>query len=132
VLQRTTRGRPPAAPLRPLRILIEDPALVLHGAAASIGLDVATCAGPCDAHEVCPLVTEGRCPMGSFDVVVSALHGPWARSVLGAWQETGTPVVEAAGVASADPGERFAHHVGAAMQELLAPLTAPTTGAWET
>jgi hypothetical protein len=81
-------------------------------------IQVVACTGPHDEREVCPLVTDGHCPLGRPDVVVTALDGPWDRSVLAAWTETGTPLVDARDVVTTDPAERLAHHVGAALQRL--------------
>ncbi len=118
MLQRTTRGRPVARPLRPLRVLIEDPQLVAHRADVMTAMDITVCGGPCGERETCPLVMDGHCLLGPFDVVVSALDGQWARSVSAAWAETPTPVIDARDLASVDPDERLAHHLGAALQAL--------------
>ena len=111
-----------------LRIIVEDPQLVeplLHTPTSAV--EVAVCAGPCEG-EVCPLVMMGRCPLAPCDAVVTALDGPWARSVRAAWREAGTPVVDARELAVTDPGERLRHHVGAALQKLWAPLVAQGPG----
>ena len=123
VLQRTTSARPVVGPLRPLRVLIEDSQLVTHRADAVTGMDITVCGGPGSEHETCPLVMDGHCPLGPFDVVVSALDGQWARSVSAAWAETPTPVIDARDFASVDPDERLAHHLGAAVQALWASPT---------
>ena len=116
--QHTPRGTESPTPLRPVRILIEDPIVAMHGPDVSIALDVTSCGGPRDEHETCPLVMDGSCPLGPFDIVVSALDGPWARCVHAAWRETGTPVIDATDLTTSDPDERLAKHLGAALQRL--------------
>jgi hypothetical protein len=121
MLQRTTAIRPPPLPARPLRILIEDPALIVDDLVTpTAAIDVTACSGPRDEREVCPLVVEGRCPLGPCDIVVSALDGPWAASVRAAWAETSTPMVDAVDLTATDPAERLHHHIGAAIQRLWA------------
>lgn len=121
MLQRTTAVDRPRLPARPLRVLIEDPALVVDDLATPTGaIDVTACSGPCDEREVCPLVMDGSCPLGPCDVVVSALEGPWAPSVCAAWAETSTPMVDATDLTATDPTERLRHHIGAAIQRLWA------------
>jgi hypothetical protein len=122
MLQRTTPTQPTPVPGRPVRVLIEDPALIvddLETPAAAI--DVTVCGGPRDEREVCPLVMDGSCPLGPCDIVVSALEGSWAPSVRAAWAETSTPMVDARDLAATDPTERLHHHIGAAIQRLCAP-----------
>jgi len=119
MLHRTTVTTPPRIPLRPVRVLVEDPRAMSGDLQAPPAFEVTTCAGPGEG-EVCLLVMDGRCPLGPCDVVVTALDGPWARSVRAAWLETGTAVVDAGELATADPSARLAHHVGAAMQQLWA------------
>lgn len=123
MLRRAIASAPAPAPQRGLRILIEDP-LLLPADLPPPGsaFDVTVCAGPCDG-EVCPLVMDGACPLAPCDAVVTALDGPWARSVHAAWTRTGTPVVDARHVAATDAAERLTHHVGAALQRLWEPLT---------
>ena len=76
MLQRSTTVNPPPLPTRPLRVLIEDPALVADDLATpTAAIDVTACSGPCDERELCPLVMDGRCPLGPCDIVVSALTG---------------------------------------------------------
>jgi hypothetical protein len=119
MLQRSITVNPPPLPTRPLRVLIEDPALVADDLATpTAAIDVTACSGPCDERELCPLVMDGRCPLGPCDIVVSALTGPWAPAVRAAWAETSTPVVDAVGLTATDPAERLQHHVGAAIQRL--------------
>jgi hypothetical protein len=125
--QTITPGPTPTSELR-LRIIVEDPRLVEPALHTSTGaVEVAVCAGPCDG-EVCPMVMMGSCPLGPCDAVVTALDGPWARSVRAAWRSTGTPVVDACELATTDPGERLRHHVGAALKALWAPLVAQGPG----
>jgi hypothetical protein len=77
--RRTTAIDPPPVPGRPLRVLIEDPALIVEDLATpTAAIEVTACSGPRDEHEVCPLVMDGTCPLGPCDIVVSALTGPWA------------------------------------------------------
>lgn len=125
MLQRTAAVNPPLLPARPLRVLIEDPALIVDDLATpTAAIDITACSGPCDEREVCPLVMDGSCPLGPCDVVVSALTGPWARSVRAAWAETSTPVVDAIGLTATDPAERLHHHIGAAIQRLWTTYSA--------
>jgi len=119
MLQRTTAVVPPPVPGRPLRVLIEDPALITDGLATpTVAVEVTVCSGPCNEREVCPLVTDGTCPLEPCDIVVSALKGPWAPSVRAAWAETSIQIVDATDVAATDPTERLHHHIGAAIQRL--------------
>ncbi|HEX6568536.1 MAG TPA: hypothetical protein VF015_05200 [Acidimicrobiales bacterium] len=112
-------------PARPLRVLIEDPALMVDDLATpTTAIDVTACSGPRDEREMCPLVMDGTCPLGPCDIVVSALTGPWAPSVRAAWAETSTPVVDAVGLTATDPAERLQHHIGAAIQRLWATYRA--------
>ena len=112
----TEATRAPLPPPR-VRVLIEDAAI----AADTCGLrdvtwcDVMVCSGPITVHDACPLVLEGRCPLGPVDVVVSAIEGEWAPSIHAAWRETGTTVVDARTLAVDPPDERLAHHLGAAI-----------------
>jgi hypothetical protein len=125
MLQRTTALN--ASPLlgRPLRVIIEDPALIVDDLAAPTGaIEVTACSGPCDEREVCPLVMDGTCPLGPCDIVVSALEGPWAPSVRAAWAHSPTPMVDATDLAVTDPAQRLHHHIGAALQRLWAPYRA--------
>lgn len=118
-MQRTSAPTSRALPLRPLRLLVEDPHVAMGDLPApSAGLEITACAGPTDEAEVCPLVMDGSCPLGAFDVVVTALDGPWASCVHAAWAQTRTPVVDARGVTVSDPEERLTHHIGAALQRL--------------
>ena len=120
------QSMPPRAtpgPIRPLRILIEDPHAELSESPQLRGwpFDVTVCAGPASDTEECPLVMDGTCPLGRFDVVVGALQGPWAASVRAAWAETGTAYADASGIATEDPTNRVTCHIGAALQALYAP-----------
>jgi hypothetical protein len=100
-------------------VLIEDPALIAEDLATPTdAIEVTVCSGPRDEREVCPLVMDGTCPLEPCDIVVSALEGPWARSVRAAWTGTSTQAVDATGLAATDPTERLQHHIGAAMQRL--------------
>ena len=125
MLQRRTAPHPPAFPGRPLRVIIEDPALIVDDLATpTAAIEVTACGGPRDEQEVCPLVMDGTCPLGPCDIVVSALKGPWAPSVRAAWAETSTPMVDATGLTATDPTERLHHHIGAAIQRLWATSSA--------
>jgi hypothetical protein len=108
----------PGPPLGPLRVLVEDPKVADVSSDPHVGIEVTICSGPPDVTETCPLVLEGSCPLGPFDVVVSALQGPWARCVHAAWTETDTSVVDGRPCAVTDPVERLDHHVGLALQHL--------------
>jgi hypothetical protein len=119
MLQRTTAINPPPVPGRPLQVLIEDPALITdHLATPTDAIEVTLCSGPRNEGDVCPLVMDGTCPLTPCDIVVSALKGPWARSVRAAWAETSTQIVDATDLAATDPTERLHHHIGAAIQRL--------------
>lgn len=107
-------------PLPALRVLVEDPLVADVAAPPGTPFDVTVCSGPDDEHETCPLVMRGTCPLGPFDVVVSALDGPWERAVRAAWAETPTPYVDSA-AAPSDPAARLTHHLGAAIQRLAVP-----------
>jgi hypothetical protein len=107
-----------APPVRPPRLLVEDPHLAGTDAPLHPAAEITICGGPADEREECPLVMDGSCPLGGFDAVVTALDGPWARSVRAAWAETSVPVVEAGGLETTDPAQRLRHHVGAALQQL--------------
>lgn len=115
-----------ALPLPLVRILIEDPALAdaqlpTPPPPAPAPVELTVCSGPRDGNETCPLVMDGTCPHGPFDVVVTALHGPWAPSICAAWHQSRTPVVDARGLSETDPTRRLAHHLGAAYQHLTTP-----------
>jgi hypothetical protein len=119
MLQRTIASKPPLSPARPLRVLIEDPGLILDELATpTAAIHVTACNGPRDERDVCPLVMDGTCPLGPCDIVVSALEGPWAPSVCAAWAETSTPLVDASDLDATDPTERLRHHIGAAIGHL--------------
>jgi hypothetical protein len=125
MLQRSTANSPPALPARPLRVLIEDPALIVDDLATpTAAIEVTACSGPRDEREVCPLVMDGSCPLEPCDIVVSALGGPWAPSVRAAWAQTSTPIVDATDVTATDPTERLRHHIGAVIQRLWATSSA--------
>ncbi len=111
------------APIRPLRILIEDPHVELsEGEQVRAGpFDVSVCAGPASDTEECPLVMDGACPLGRFDVVVGALEGAWSTSVRAAWAEAGTAYADGSGITAEDSADRVAYHIGAAIQALYAP-----------
>jgi hypothetical protein len=126
MLQRTTAtNSPPPVPARPLRVLIEDPALIVDDLATpTAAIDVTVCCGPRDEREVCPLVMDGSCPLQPCDVVVSALNGPWAPSVRAAWAQTSIPMVDATDLTVTDPTKRLHHHIGAAIQRLWTTYSA--------
>jgi hypothetical protein len=113
------------APIRPLRILIEDPQadLAEGGQFRAWPFDVSVCAGPASDSEECPLVMDGACPFAGFDVVVGALRGPWAASVRAAWAETGIAYADGSGNPAEDPSDRIAYHIGAAIHALYAPCS---------
>jgi hypothetical protein len=117
MLQRRIAINPPPVPGRPLRVLIEDPALIADELATPTdAIEVTVCSGPRDEREVCPLVMDGTCPLEPCDIVVSALEGPWAPSVRAAWAETSSQIVDATDLAATDPMDRLHHHIGAAIQ----------------
>jgi hypothetical protein len=121
MLQRETAIDPSPLPARPLRVLVEDPALVVDDLATpTAAIQLTVCSGPRDDHDVCPLVMDGRCPLEPCDIVISALEGPWAPSVRAAWAQTSTPMVDATDVTATDPTERLHHHIGAAIQHIWA------------
>jgi hypothetical protein len=107
-----------------VRVLIEDPQVDLSetGQLRAWPIDVSVCAGPASDTEECPLVMDGACPLGRFDVVVGALRGPWAASVRAAWAETGIAYVDGSGNTTEDPSDHVADHIGAAIQALYAPF----------
>src|SRR4029453_5028363 len=112
---------PPPVPGRPLRVLIEDPALIVEDLATpTAAIEVTACSGPRDEDEVCPLVMDGTCPLGPCDIVGSALTGPWAPPGRAPRARPAPPMVDATDLAAADPTERFHHHIGAAIQRLWA------------
>ena len=121
--QRSMLARGPSAPVRPLRILIEDSNVELSDSPQlpARGFDVIVCSGPAGETDECPLVMNGTCPLGRFDVVVGALHDPWATSVRAAWAETGTAYADASRITAEDSTDRVTHHLGAAVQALYAP-----------
>jgi hypothetical protein len=121
--QESIPSRELPAPIRPLRILIEDPHVELSEdpQLRAWPFDVTACAGPASDTEECPLVMDGSCPLGHFDVVVGALQGPWAASVRAAWAETGTVYADATGITTADPTDRVTHRIGVALQALYNP-----------
>jgi hypothetical protein len=118
----------PSPPMRRLRVLIEDPTL---GTARlddqwRAGMEVTICSGPSSDDEVCPLVMDGRCPLGPVDVVVCALEGPWARSVHAAWLDTPLQVVDARDGIDGSAPKRFRHHIGAALAAIVSPVMRPS------
>jgi hypothetical protein len=98
-----------------VRLLVEDPTLLPAELARTTAFEITRCSGPLEG-EVCPLVTRGECPLGPFDVAVCALDTAWAPSVIAAWGETATPVIDATELTAGDPVERFRHHIGAAVR----------------
>lgn len=115
---RFTVAPPSVAPGRPVRVLIEDPALAGVAAAPNGPFEVTVCAGPEDEQETCPLVMDGTCPHGPFDVVVGALAGAWKRSVRAGWEESAVPYVDAGPSAPEDAEARLTHHLGLAVRHL--------------
>ena len=114
-------SHPSQAPGRRPRVLIEDERLAdlpLERAAAA-GVDVRVCSGPQSEREACPLVTDGACPLGSFDAVVSALHGPWAQPVRRAWSQQNTVMAKAQRDAELSLQDQLDAHVGAALQAVF-------------
>lgn len=116
MLHRTLPGRDEHEVLRPVRVLIEDAALlrVPLDAAARRGFEITVCSGPTGRHDVCPLVLDGTCPVDQVDVVVCALDGDWAAPVRAAWEERGAAVTEGRSAAT-DPATRLTHHLGSAI-----------------
>jgi hypothetical protein len=114
--------------MRRLRILIEDPTLATAwlGDEWRAGMEVAICSGPSSDREECPLVMDGRCPLGPVDVVVCGLDGPWARSVHAAWLEKPLLVVDAREGIEGSAPERFKHHIGAALAAIISPVMRPS------
>lgn len=113
-------------PFRPLRVLVEDPAVAAVDAPPPApGIEITTCAGPRDEMEECPLVMDGRCPLGEFDVVVTALTGAWRRSVRAAWELQGTAIVDGSDVPITDPVRRLDHHIGSALLRLAEAADGP-------
>ena len=84
-------------PVRRLRIIVEDPALVMTDAVNAPTVEVRCCSGPEDVSERCPLVCDDRCPLGPADVVVCNLAGPWSVAVARAWSRAGVPVTSTLG-----------------------------------
>lgn len=96
---------------RATRILVESDTVDLAAIdfpVSAAGVDVVVCSGP-GAHEACPLVTDGTCPLTEPDVVVCGLAGEWRQSVEAAWRRNHVPVF------SADPAMPWPHHLGAAL-----------------
>jgi hypothetical protein len=118
-MQHNTSEGTSALPLPFVRILIEDATLAnaqLPPPPAPVELTI--CSGPSDGNETCPLVMDGTCPHGPFDIVVTALDGPWAPSICAAWHQSPTPAVDARHLDEANPARRLAYHLGAAYQHL--------------
>ena len=129
MLHRTLRvPTGPSPPMHRLRLLIEDPTLAAAGLSDEWRgqMEVSICSGPSSDREGCPLVLEGQCPLGSVDVVVCALDGPWARSVHMAWLDASVRVVDARGYLEECAAERFRHHIGAALSAIISPVTLPS------
>jgi len=128
MLQRRLPSRSgPDLPQRQLRLVIEDPVIARDRGPVEAGatpFDVRVCAGPRSSAEVCPLVTEGRCPLGPCDAVVTAIDGPWAHCVRAAWRQAGVPVVEVPGGGATDARVRLDRAVAATMAA-LAPTDPP-------
>ena len=118
------RSVPPKAgpPVRRARVVIED--LVLADAVLdqceTVGMEITICSGPRSEHEICPLVVDGTCPVGSCDVVVCGLDGPWAHSVEQAWQREGVLFARTAPDPSSPPTRRLDASVGEAVRMLFA------------
>lgn len=116
-------GESEVLPVRRARVLIEDPHLagdeVQHIDCGPV--EVLVCSGPQARGEVCPLVADGACPLGSVDAVVSSLDGPWAAPVAAAWAEAGVRVIDGLG-SDEDPCDRVRHAVGAALAAAHGPL----------
>jgi hypothetical protein len=128
VLQRTLPApAAPSLPMRPLRILIEDPILATAQLSDGWrgGMEVTICSGPSSDGELCPLVMDGRCPVEPVDVVVCGLGRPWGRSVHAAWLETPLLVVDARDGNEGSAPERFKHHIGAALAAIISPVMCP-------
>lgn len=109
-------------PHRRLRLVIEDRDLAGDGQLGedlALAFDVSVCSGPGSDREVCPLVTEGRCPLAPCDVVVSAVDGPWSRAVRAAWRQAGVPLVEAPEIRTTDAGVRLDRAVASAIAAVV-------------
>jgi hypothetical protein len=126
MLQRKVPEGCSAATGHRFRLVIEDPELAHDRGLfehVELPFDVRVCAGPRSEAEVCPLVTDGRCPLGPCDAVVTAMEGPWARCVRAAWAEDGIPVVVAPD-AGATGRARLDRAVAAALAAVV-PAGAP-------
>jgi hypothetical protein len=122
MFQRTVHAPDPVPwPARRSRVVIEDAALATAAlqVPSSLGLDVTICSGPSSEREPCPLVLEGRCPLGPCDVVVCGLDGPWATSVHAAWREAGAVVLDGSDGLPESAEDRLRHHLGAAVTALF-------------
>lgn len=111
-----------------VRILVETniPGAAHFDGRTPFGTDVDVCSGPLTDHELCPLVSNGACPLGSFDVVVSDLDGPWAEPVRRAWEQQAVPMAQVTRTGEVDATEHVRACVGAAMAELFrATFTEP-------
>jgi hypothetical protein len=99
-MKRTRTRRDPAAVGRRPVLLVEGDRPDLTPLAArrvvAAGFDLVWCSGPADVRDECPLVMDGRCPVGRPDVVVCALDGEWRAPVEAAWRLDRVPVVTAA------------------------------------
>jgi hypothetical protein len=102
------------------RILVEDDTIDLDvldlTPPGSSAFEVIVCVGP-DGPESCPLVTDGVCPMGRPDVVVSSFSAdnPWGRCVRAAWEADGVPVAH---VGAGEGPLVWPAHLGAAVRTL--------------
>jgi hypothetical protein len=115
-------------PGQPIRVLIESDRLaratIEHRSFA--GADVTICSGPGGTAEYCPLVGDGRCPLGECDVVVSSLDGPWADAVQAAWVDRGTVATQIVDDGTAAQA-LFDQHLGAAVGALFRRSYGPGT-----
>lgn len=111
-------------PMRPMRIVIEDRELAgaTFADCDTSGVDVKICSGPDSERDVCPLVLDGRCPLGRADVVVSSVTGPWQRSVQRAWELEGVPFVHTEREPSATASVRLQQFVAVAASALFEGL----------
>ena len=107
------------APGQSIRVVIESDQLATTPIELRSfgGTDVQICSGPDGAMERCPLVTDGSCPIGECDVIVSSLRGPWANAVHAAWVDHGIVATRVLDDGSAGQA-LFDQHVGAALSAL--------------
>src|SRR5437588_435797 len=101
---RTANTASAARPPGVLERLTDDVATTQLVGCETFGMDVRLCSGPTSERECCPLVSDGFCPLGPCDVVVSDIEGAWASPVHRAWQQLGVPVARPVHDPDADAG----------------------------